>query len=1104
MSWGSVIRRVGFRAGMVVATAALMIPPIPASGTAGFGFHRFAGDNRFDTARAIATEFGASNALVIARADVFADAMTGTYIAGVLAAPVLLVRSDGIPAETDQAIRASGARRAVIVGSTAAVSTSVEVGLRARGLTVERIGGPTRYDTALQAAQFANPAGIGVLDGLRTAILVSGLNFPDALSGGPLSFARKFPILLTSPNSLTPQVSSAVEALGIGHVLVLGGTSAVSSAVDAALRARGVVVTRVAGANRSATSVEVARLAIRRLAFSDRHVNIARGDDFPDALALAPHAGRDRDGSATGQQPAPVELTLSPTFAGPELMEDLRGRAVTLQDGHIAGGFSAVSRELEEELRVAASSGVARIALEFSSAAPGGSVAGTVTGEGIGAVTVTGCGLSAQSVRSGAGAFTLNIPATQSEGDCLLTFSSAFTNGRASETDVLSLTIRRPVGAAPPSYGVTGPPATSQAVDTDRSCSVSVPTGAVVDLRLLPTSGIVTSSGTPTFTDLNNDHIADEPSMSADIVSVNGSPVAPADEVNDVTAGTGTLSVVLRSAQPEDVTLVVWTDQAGLATNGLDLSAASGTNKPARETAGVGCRSAFASAATVGTSFGPAPVAGIDKAADSVGAGGTTMVYDANDTFVIDGVVQPAGAGGMAAFESRLSPGDSLSGSYVADRNGVSTFSLNDVAPAAPSSLHASADGTTIMLSLTESATSTADSYNLYRSVRTGSNCPDFVASRSAYGSAIRSLTDPTPNQVGSAVLSASDPGLESGTTYCYAVTTMDDGDESNSAAQASATTAGTPPATTTTTVAAGTTTTSTSSTTTPSTSSSTTSTSTSTTSTTTTTTTTTTTIGPFVRDARAQEVGGGLVGTVDGEDLLQFISSDPLSPSIDDSGSTVRVHDSDGTAADVTCGANASCLLIDSGRYETDTGPADVPAGHLLRVTMSTSPTTIAGSPGDIAGLQYPLTVDAVDARWATSDSRPINLSSSDRTIDRSTIGVHITGATGFAGADPATADKIFVTYSGPVTCAAARPGQFLYRDATNSFVPVAATSIACSGSQVTLTFPSTAIEAGDVGDTTARVAYSQSSEGPSRVKAQGSQVEAVAPEGQPVTVEP
>jgi putative cell wall-binding protein len=345
--------RLGSRAWAIAAatTAMLAIAFVPASrATPSFSFTRLAGADRYATAAAIAVDtFGTSPVAVLTTGERFPDALSGAYVAGLSRAPILLTQQATLPAATAQALETMRTAHVIIVGGTDAVSEAVEADLQSRRLTTERIAGGDRYSTAAAAGMRAGALGPGSIGGSRTAIVASGENFPDALAAGPLSYGDRLPILLTPKATLATSTSDALSSLAIEQVLLPGGTAAVSADVQRAIEAMGIAVVRFPGADRTDTAVRLADWSIANAAFSTAHANLARGNDFADALAGGPHAGSDG--------PAPILLARDPSALGATTRGWFAARASTLTGGHIFGGTAAVSQAAENDAVAAARSG---------------------------------------------------------------------------------------------------------------------------------------------------------------------------------------------------------------------------------------------------------------------------------------------------------------------------------------------------------------------------------------------------------------------------------------------------------------------------------------------------------------------------------------------------------------------------------------------------------------------------------------------------------------------------------------------------------------------------------------------------------------------------
>jgi putative cell wall-binding protein len=118
--------------------------------------------------------------------------------------------------------------------------------------------------------------------------LVTGTNFPDAVSAANAAVVEGGPVLLTSPTSLPPATASELARLAPTTVVIVGGTSSVSSAVEASVRTLfGGTIVRLSGPDRYATAVAVSQ---RAFAGGASGPFLATGTSFPDALAGGPVA----------------------------------------------------------------------------------------------------------------------------------------------------------------------------------------------------------------------------------------------------------------------------------------------------------------------------------------------------------------------------------------------------------------------------------------------------------------------------------------------------------------------------------------------------------------------------------------------------------------------------------------------------------------------------------------------------------------------------------------------------------------------------------------------------------------------------------------------
>ena len=172
-------------------------------------------------------------------------------------------------------------------------------------------------------------------------MLATGAAYPDALSAAPLAGYYYAPILLTPSTSLAPAVANELARLETEEIFVIGGTGAISESVVNELTAMGLRVERLAGANRYATSQAVAqKLADLIGPLIGDTLLVARGDDFPDALAASPFAY---------QTHIPILLT-PPDMLPSGFNTKVTGLGFT--DAIVMGGTGAISETVRGDIDI--------------------------------------------------------------------------------------------------------------------------------------------------------------------------------------------------------------------------------------------------------------------------------------------------------------------------------------------------------------------------------------------------------------------------------------------------------------------------------------------------------------------------------------------------------------------------------------------------------------------------------------------------------------------------------------------------------------------------------------------------------------------------------
>jgi putative cell wall-binding protein len=201
-----------------------------------------------------------------------------------------------------------------------------------------RTAGSDRYETSARVSR-------DVFEMADTVVLATGAGYADALAAAGLAGTVQGPVLLTPRDALPHATKREIARLGAREVYIVGGTAAVDNAVKTDLEAMGCTVTRIAGADRYATSVRVAeKMDAIKLAqdgpgggFGGGSAFVVSGTGFADALSAAPYAA----GNST-----PILLT-KPTGLPAAVSGYI---AKNVGDVTIVGGTAAVSTGVEDQI----------------------------------------------------------------------------------------------------------------------------------------------------------------------------------------------------------------------------------------------------------------------------------------------------------------------------------------------------------------------------------------------------------------------------------------------------------------------------------------------------------------------------------------------------------------------------------------------------------------------------------------------------------------------------------------------------------------------------------------------------------------------------------
>lgn len=294
-----------------------------------------AGQDRYATAIAASAKQwqpGSAGAVVLASGTGFADALTGVPLAAQAHGPLLLTDpsrlADATRHEIDRVLGGGSSGKTIyVLGGAKAVSTNVDAQLKAAGYHVVRYGGVDRYATALEVAR-------EVMKASGQVVVASGVNFPDALSAGPLAARKGAAIVLSGDGALDPATAAFVSAHQ--SITAVGGPAA--TAVRSAVNLSTKNFQDLHGHDRYETSTIVA--AAMDAGTIPSGVGIANGLNFPDALS---------GGAFEANAGQPLLLTDPLNLSSPVAAQLIgwRGRLPQLT---VFGGASAISGNVGDEI----------------------------------------------------------------------------------------------------------------------------------------------------------------------------------------------------------------------------------------------------------------------------------------------------------------------------------------------------------------------------------------------------------------------------------------------------------------------------------------------------------------------------------------------------------------------------------------------------------------------------------------------------------------------------------------------------------------------------------------------------------------------------------
>lgn len=221
------------------------------------GYVRVGGSSPSDLAAASARTAPSTATSVVlasaAEADV-AHLVMARPLAGALGAPLLLSGRSRLPSSTVRELDRRGPRitRAYLVAGSPMVSSTVVSQLRARGISVTRVGLSDKDATGAAVVDLMRTLGPVTVAGVSTQASV-----PAGGAFGAVAGARREPVVWSGPTRVGWQTRAALRRAGVTSARLLGPTTRIAATVEQDLTAQGLRVTRFDGAGHGDVSAQI-------------------------------------------------------------------------------------------------------------------------------------------------------------------------------------------------------------------------------------------------------------------------------------------------------------------------------------------------------------------------------------------------------------------------------------------------------------------------------------------------------------------------------------------------------------------------------------------------------------------------------------------------------------------------------------------------------------------------------------------------------------------------------------------------------------------------------------------------------------------------------
>lgn len=233
--------------------------------------------------------------------------------------------SSVVEVSSDGTVKSLSGGKATITARVGVFSSSFTIYVEEN---ITRFYGKDRYLTSFAAADAEKALNGGAM--FDSAVLASGVNYPDALAGSALAIKKNSPLLLVNDVYAAEAVSYIKKNVKAGSsIYILGGFAVVPEEIDTALVSEGFRPIRLYGDNRYVTN----ECVIREIGSLAGDLIVCSGYGYADSI------------SASGSG---IPILLVGESLTPE-------QKVLISEGsfrfYIAGGTGAVSESLADELR---------------------------------------------------------------------------------------------------------------------------------------------------------------------------------------------------------------------------------------------------------------------------------------------------------------------------------------------------------------------------------------------------------------------------------------------------------------------------------------------------------------------------------------------------------------------------------------------------------------------------------------------------------------------------------------------------------------------------------------------------------------------------------